>query len=152
MGLVFIFELGALVLLLIGGIWLWYFIVRSAIRRRRMRSWRRIPGEVVASSIYSRRRHHRPQFKVSYMFDGVQFKAKCESPTKLGFSESRGAQSMIDKHPVGSKVNLYVDPDDHSNAYIWLPEAVPLLLMLLPAILLILVAVIGFLSAFNISF
>lgn len=116
-----------------------------------MRTWPRTPGVVWSASIYSRRRHHRPLFVVSYSFQEARFKTECDSPTRSGYSEHRGALALLARYPVGSQVNLYVDPADPSRAFLWRPELHMLIVFLAGAAVLFLATLVGCIAAFELD-
>jgi len=111
-----------------------------------MKRWPRIRGVVREHKVHSHRDfhgpgHHRPTVFVEYSAAGGKHRVRCDSPTRMGFTNDKPARSIMAQFPIGETVDVYVDPKDPKRAFLYPPEISALIMLLLGSLFLLLVGV-----------
>lgn len=106
-----------------------------------MAGWPRVRGVICEHFVRTSRDlhgagEHRPNFIVEYVAGGRTHKVQCDSPTRLGFANKEHARAVLNNFKVGKRVSLFVDPHDHSRAFLYPPETSALFLLSCGAVLL----------------
>jgi hypothetical protein len=117
--------------------------VRGIRLRKSMANWPKVRGVICELIVRSSRDRdsHRPNFMVEYSAGGSMHRVQCESPTRLGFGDAKHATAVLKKFKVGQRVSLFVDPRDHTRAYLYPPEPSALVLLSCGAVFLFLLGV-----------
>jgi hypothetical protein len=140
---VVIAEYALLGLIAVCAIYLLTSAIRSIGERFSMARWPRVDGRVLEHAVHHRRRHHRPQFVVEYSVAGRTLKTTCDSPTRSGYTHGGPAYDELAKYPIGSTVQVFVDPDNPTRAFLWLPEVTMIIAQLIGGVLFLGVAAAG---------
>lgn len=103
--------------------------------RRTIAEWPRVDGQVLGHDMHRARRHYRPLLRVRYHAGARTLVRVIDSPMRSGYNRSTAAQRVLDRHPVGSRVKVWVNPDDPEVAWWSLPERYLLFAQVLGALL-----------------
>jgi hypothetical protein len=96
------------------------FIVAAHLDRRRAKaqfSWTRVSATVVSSSLGIGGGFF-PDIHYEYVHEGRRIRGLQFQTSPVAFATSRGARTIIAKYPVGTALQVFVDPSDPDNAVI----------------------------------
>lgn len=133
-------------LLWTGSALLFWLFVRGIQLRIAMKRWPRVQGVVREHEVHSHQNlhgpgHHRPVVIVEYSAAGENRLVRCNSAMRLGYAHSEGAQSIVAQFAIGGKVEIYLDPNDPTRAFLYPPETTTLVLLSLGSLFLLFVGV-----------
>lgn len=130
-------------------LWVWstvmaWVLFRAIQLRLTMARWPRHRGVVRAHKVRSSRNlhgpgHHRPIVVVDYVVDDRKRVAHCDSPTRLGYGQMRHARSTAERFPLGSSIDVYVDPSNPKRVFAYLPEMASIVMLSLGSLFLFVV-------------
>lgn len=78
--------------------------------------WRRVPGQIISSTIEDSGKSTSAKILYAYKVDGDHFEGKRIAPIEVWASYSDSAANFVRKYPSGREVTVYVHPTRHSRA------------------------------------
>jgi hypothetical protein len=120
-----ILEIAGLALLLFVAAFLIVPMIRSRDRQATQKEWPRVRGKVTAQRVRMEGNTGFPEYCVSYRIDGRNYEGYAGSADRLGHTHydlDYGVRSAVDakmaRRPVGSHIDVKVNPADPAEAYI----------------------------------
>jgi hypothetical protein len=106
------------------GLYLWRLAWRYVQLRHAMRSWPRVPGQVLGYRTHMGSSTRRIDVQVRYRYEGQDFDVWCRSPTRSSFSraDSQAERQVAARFPRHSSQQVFVNPATPGEAFLVLPE------------------------------
>jgi Protein of unknown function (DUF3592) len=119
-----ILEIAGLLLFLFVAGFLLYPMFRSSKRQATQRRWPRVRGEVVEQRVRMEGSTGLITYRVRYAVDGRSYEEYAGAPDGLGYTNydieydvRRALDAKVARHPVGSQIELMVDPSNHAAVF-----------------------------------
>jgi hypothetical protein len=106
------------------GLHLWQLAWRYVRLRQAMRSWPRVPGQVLGYRTSMGSSSRRIDVQVRYRYEGQDFEVWCRSPTRSSFSrgDAQAGKQVAARFPRHSSQQVFVNPATPGEAFLVLPE------------------------------
>jgi hypothetical protein len=106
------------------GIYLWHLAWRYIQLRQAMRSWPRVPGQVLGYRTQMGSSTRRIDVHVRFCYEGQDFEVWCRSPTRSSFGrgDSQAEKQVAARFPRHSTQQVFVNPATPGEAFLVLPE------------------------------
>lgn len=107
------------------GLYLWYLTWRYLQLRRAMRSWPQVPALVLGYRTTLSRSSRRIDVKLRYQYDGRVITMWSRSPTRSAFGRGdlQAEKQVAARYPRGRSRQVFVNPATPEEAFLELPEA-----------------------------
>jgi hypothetical protein len=111
--------------LIAAGAWATWLRIKRRRAAREMAGWRTVTGEVLSHSIEEsvttdssndREWHYDPRLRYAYEVGGTRHESERISLDGVSFGSRKRAQAWLDKRPVGSSVNVHLNPADPADS------------------------------------
>lgn len=100
----------------------WFILVGPVMQIQRAKSWMPVPGTVVASRVVAHRgtdsTTYRVEMRYEYEVDGRTLRGDRYHFMTGSSSGRSGKQAIVDAHPPGKEITVYVNPADPSDAVV----------------------------------
>jgi hypothetical protein len=119
-----ILEIAGLVLLLFVAAFLIVPMIRSGGRQAAQQKWLRMRGKVTAQRVRMEGQTGFPEYCVSYRIDGRTYEEYAGSADRVGhtnyldYDVKRAVDAKMARKPVGSQIDIQVNPARHGEVYI----------------------------------
>jgi hypothetical protein len=120
-----ILEIAGLTLLLFVAAFLIVPMVRSGGRQTAQKDWRHVRGEVTAQRVRMQGNTGFPEYNVRYEIDGRVYEQFVGSSDGLGhthydldYDVKRAVDAKMARKPIGSTINVKVNPANHSEVFL----------------------------------
>jgi hypothetical protein len=106
------------------GLYLWRLAWRYVQLRQAMRSWPRVPGQVLGYRTQVSSSSRRIDVQVRYRYEGRDFEVWCRSPTRSAFGRAdvQAGKQVAARFPRQATQQVFVNPATPGEAFLVLPE------------------------------
>jgi hypothetical protein len=119
-----ILEIAGLSLFLLVAVFLLVPMFRSSRRQGAQRQWPRVRGEVLEHRVRMERSAGLMEYRVRYAIGGRTYEEYAGAPDGIGYTHydsdydvRRAVDAKMARHPVGSPIELIVNPASHAEAF-----------------------------------
>jgi hypothetical protein len=120
-----ILEIGGLALFLFVAVFLLVPMFRSGKRQTAQQGWPRVRGEVTAQRVRMSGNTGFPEYRVRYEIDGRSYEEFAGSSDGLGhthydleYDVRKAVDAKMARKPVGSQIDVRVNPASHGEVYV----------------------------------
>ncbi len=100
----------------------WFILVGPLLQIQRAKSWMPVPGTVIASRVVTHRgtdsNTYSVEIRYEYEIDGRTLRGNRYHFITGSSSGRSGKQAIVDSHPPGKEITVYVNPGDPSEAVV----------------------------------